>query len=162
MNGSIAKNYCVSSGVGVSNKRLPSFDKSLLAAGVGNYNLVKLSSILPARCVEKTTEDLHFDLREGSILPVAYATITSDKFGEMIASAVAIGIPKDKNKVGVIMEFSAVGMNKDDAWAVVRSMVDEAFEERGWELDYYKGASVEATVSFPDTQVTTFACVAEW
>ena len=157
-----AKEFTMSYGVGVSNKRLPSFDKALLAAGVGNYNLVRLSSILPAHCVEIPVKELPKHLDEGSLLPTAYSTISSDKPGTRIASAVALGIPADKDKVGVIMEYSAEGITEADAIAVVKSMVEEAFAERKWKLAEVKTASAEATVVFPGSQYTTFACLCEW
>ena len=158
----IATEYAMSKGVGVADKRLPSFDKALLDAGVGNYNLVKLSSILPARCHEVKISNITNRIREGSLLPTAYATISADRLGMKIASAIAIGFPADFDKVGVIMEYSDAGISSEKAEAVVSEMVREAFDERGWELSRIKVVSVGATVEKEGTTVTTFACVAEW
>lgn len=157
----IATEYAISKGVGVADKRLPSFDKALLNAGVGNYNLVRLSSILPAHCHEIRIENIRNRIREGSLLPVAYATISSDRPGEKIASAIAVGFPKVDSHVGVIMEYSSAGITAQEAEQVVRQMVEEGFAERGWELASIKAASVEATVQ-EGTTVSTFACIAEW
>ena len=158
----IAHKYALGGGVGTSGNRLPSFDKALLEAGVGNYNLVRLSSILPAYTTEIPIKEISKHIQEGSLLPTAYSTISSDKLGTKIASAIGLGLPKDKSRVGVIMEFSAEGLNSADAVAVVRSMVEEAFSVRGWELDEIKTVSAEATVAFPGVQYTTFACLCEW
>lgn len=138
---------------------LPGFDKALLEAGVGNYNLVRLSSILPAYSVE--VEDI--DLTEGSLLPTAYATITSDKPGDHLLSGIMIGFPKDKNKVGVIMEYSHIGddMSEEELYHTLLYMVEEAFEMRNWELKDVQWTHSEATVGIGET-VTTFACVSEW
>ncbi len=38
---------------------------------------------------------------------MAYASLSSDAPGEVISAAVAIGIPKDANSAGLIMEYSA-------------------------------------------------------
>lgn len=157
----IATEYAMSKGVGVSEKRLPSFDKALLDAGVGNYNLVKLSSILPARCHEIRIENIRNRIREGSLLPVAYATISSDRPGEKIASAIAVGFPADDSKVGVIMEYSNAGIDGREAERIVREMVEEGFSVRGWKLDKIKSVYAEAEV-MEGTTVSTFACIAEW
>src|SRR5215813_4472944 len=63
---------------------LNAFDNALLAAGIGNINLVKVSSILPpdAEVVELPR------LRPGAIVPTAFAAITSEVPGEVVAAAV--------------------------------------------------------------------------
>lgn len=148
----IADKYYISSGTGKSTERLVSFDKALLDAGVGNYNLVKLSSILPAHAIRAGK----VDIEEGSILPCAYAVMTSQ---ERCASGVAIGFPSDHDKVGVIMECS--GPDEDSVKDRLERMVAEAFRERGWELDHVKMCITHAMAE-PGETVTTFACVAEW
>lgn len=158
----LAKEYCISTGLGVSYKRLPSFDKALLDAGVGNYNLVRLSSILPAKCKEVPVNVLKYLVKEGSLLPVAYSTISSSQYGQMLVSTIGVGIPKDDENVGVIMEFSALDMTEEKALEILREMISEAFSERGWELKEMKCASKFAVVSAADAVFTTFACIAEW
>ena len=159
----IANKYALSSGVGRSGvgRALSSFDKALLSAGVGNYNLVRLSSILPAGAVECNIGDLLFQWQEGSLLPVAYSTISSSKPGELIVSTIGVGLPVDKSNVGVIMEYSAVGIGRVLAFPILRQMIGEAFECRGWELASIKVAGTEAIVG-EDESCTTFACIAEW
>ena len=157
----IATEYAMSKGVGIADKRLPSFDKALLDAGVGNYNLVRLASILPARCHEVRIDNIRNRIREGSLLPVAYATISSDRPGEKIASAIAVGFPFDDSRVGVIMEYSNTGIDGKEAERIVKQMVAEAFAVRGWEIDKIKSIYAEAEVE-EGTTVSTFACIAEW
>ncbi len=158
----IAKEYSMSAGVGVSMKRLSSFDKALLDAGVGNYNLVRLSSILPAHCKEVDIKDIANHIKEGALLPTAYSTISSSTFGEQIASAIGVGFPKNGNLVGVIMEYSNVGISRQKAVDTVRLMIKEAFDERGWELDGIRTVASEAIVESEGMTVSTFACIAEW
>lgn len=154
----IANKYIIRTGVGVSDKYLPSFDKALIEAGVGNYNLVRLSSILPARCVAVD----EIDLPEGSLLPTAYSTISSSKAGDALVSTIGVGIPVDTDHVGVIMEYSAIGQSHDEALNVLSGMIQEAFEVRGWELDHIESAYSEAVVLENGRTKTTFACIAEW
>jgi arginine decarboxylase len=84
---------------------LNAFDGALLASGVGDTNLVKLSSILPPGCKEIKPPPV--PLPQGALVPVAYASLSCDAPGEVISAAVAIGIPKDANSAGLIMEYSA-------------------------------------------------------
>ena len=153
----IARRYKLGAGKGRSASRLVSFDKALLEAGFGNYNLVRLSSILPAHCVKSDK----VDIEEGSLLPVAYSTISSDKAWDTIVSTIGIGFPKDKEHVGVIMEYSVKNMSENEAVKTLRKMIEEAFECRGWELDRIEVKSIYGVVGEGET-LTTFACVAEW
>jgi arginine decarboxylase len=84
---------------------LNAFDGALLASGVGDTNLVRMSSILPPGCGE--VKPAPVPLPQGALVPVAYASLYSDVPGEIISAAVAIGIPKDASRAGLIMEYSA-------------------------------------------------------
>ena len=103
------------------------FDGALLASGVGDTNLVKMSSILPPRCEELKPPPV--SLPEGALVPVAYASLCSDVPGEIISAAVAIGIPKDANRAGLIMEYSA---RAEESVVVerVKKMVEKGMEVR--------------------------------
>lgn len=93
-------------GYGVAPNASNAFDRALLASGCANYNLIKISSILPANA--QLVSQISY--QEGSLLPTAFArkihAPTEEKL--ILAAAVAIGIPKDYSKVGVIMEWSGV------------------------------------------------------
>jgi arginine decarboxylase len=77
-----------------------------LAAGIGNLNLLRVSSVLPpgAEYVEKLS------IPPGSLTPTAYGTITSVVQGQQIAAAVGIGFTKDT--FGMIMEYSGLAARK--------------------------------------------------
>ena len=79
---------------------LNAFDNALLAAGIGNINLVKVSSILPPQAA---VIDLP-RLRPGAIVPTAYAAMTSEVPGEVVAAGVGWARPTDPKCNGVIME----------------------------------------------------------
>lgn len=133
--------YCLVKGAAEGRRRLNAFDKALLNAGVGDTNLVRMSSILPpgARQVEK------LDLPKGGLIPLAYAAIDSTTPGETIASAVAVGIPEDETEPGVIMEFEDTA-SLDYVESVVRRMVQDAFEYRNRKLSEIKSIGIEHTV----------------
>ena len=79
---------------------LNAFDAALLRAGVGDTNLVRVSSILPPGCEEMETPPLP----PGALVPAAYASVTSSVPGEVITAAVAVATPEDEARPGLIME----------------------------------------------------------
>jgi arginine decarboxylase len=105
---------------------LNAFDNALLAAGIGNINLVKVSSIVPP---DVSIVELP-KIRPGALVPTAYAAITSETRGETITAAVGYALPDDPAKNGVIMEFHGVG-TQAEAERAIEAMLDEAFRMRG-------------------------------
>lgn len=120
---------------------LNAFDGALMDAGVGNTNLVKMSSIVPPNCEHIEPISLPY----GALVPIAYASIASDLRGEVIAAAVAAAFPVDTNKPGLIMEYSSHG-RKDDIEKIVRRMAKKGMRMRGEEIAEIKSISVEHRV----------------
>jgi len=150
------KNYCITHGTGEGNSSLTSFDNALLSSGIANYNLVKISSILPADSKECTK----VSLKEGSILHTAYADITSSKVGETISAAIGVAIPKDNDKIGVIMEYAGY-CAKQEAIIKIESMLQEAMQNRGYSIKEIKTISSETIV--PSNKfATAFAALSIW
>lgn len=133
--------------------RLNAFDNALLAAGIGNLNLVRVSSILPPGCVEVDT----LAIAEGALTPTAYGTITSEEHGLTIAAGIGVGIGAD-GRYGVIMEYSGHA-TRETAESVVRTMVEEAFRARGRELKRVRVRAVEHVV---ESIGCAFAAAALW
>lgn len=147
------KKAFITAGAAEGTKALTAFDKALLAAGIGNLNLVRVSSILPPSCefVER------LDIPPGSLVPTAYGSIVSGSPGELIAAAVGIGFSDDS--FGTIMEFSG-RCSAADAEREVTAMVHEAFAERGMELADLKVAAAEIRVD--RTPAAAVAAVVLW
>ncbi len=131
--------YLLVNGVGDSKYKLNAFDMALLNAGVGNLNLLRVSSILPPQA-EQVNELV---IPPGSLTPIAYGSITEDQEGELISASVAIGLSKDT--YGVIMEYSGK-CSKAIAEDRVIEMVKEAFSMRNLPLVEIKSAAVEHRV----------------
>lgn len=146
------KKFTLVAGAAEGPTTLNAFDNALLAAGIGNLNLLRVSSILPPRA--ELVEEL--DIPPGSLTPTAYGAITSEAPGEQIAAAVGIGFSEDA--FGVIMEWSGRG-TAQEAEAQVRAMVDAAFARRGMELQKVMVKSVEHRV---EKCGCAFAAVALW
>ena len=92
--------YFLAHGCAEGMSELNAFDAALMNAGVGDTNLVRMSSILPPRCEEVAS----IELPPGALVPTAYVSVTSTKPGEVITAAVAIAIPEDEDHPGLIME----------------------------------------------------------
>ena len=120
------RKYILAKGSGNSEYGLNAFDKALFASGIADYNLVKLSSILPANCLRVNAVDLPL----GSFLHTAFARCIQDRQGVTISAAIAIAIPNDKSLPGVIMEASGE-YDLGTADETVCAMVRIAIEVRG-------------------------------
>ena len=106
---------------------LNAFDNALLDAGIGDVNLIKVSSIVPPSAevvMEKP------NLPKGALVPCVYAERTSEEPGERIAVALAVGLAEDG--FGVVMESE--GETAEEAVEKAVKMVEEAFKVRGLEL----------------------------
>lgn len=132
--------------------RLNAFDHALLAAGIGNLNLLKVSSILPpgAQLVERLS------IPPGSLTPTAYGHITSEDAGEYISAAVAVGLAPDS--FGVIMEFSG-RCREAVARERVAYMAEQALATRGLAPANILVRSTECQV---EKCACAFAAVALW
>lgn len=150
------RKFYINSGIGYGNSQLTSFDDALLQTGVGNYNLIQVSSILPAGAVRQKS----VDIEEGSQLHIAYAEISSCNFGEVISAAVSVGIPVNKSNIGVIMELALFDKEKVTV-EKVEAMVREAMENRGYEIEQIVTCSCEA-ITTQDGYTTIFAGIAMW
>ena len=120
---------------------LNAFDNALLAAGIGNINLLKVSSILPP---EVPVVELP-KIKLGALVPTAYASITSETPGEIVAAAVGYALPDDPAKNGVIMEYHGVA-SREEAERQIRAMLDEAFSVRGEAIAEMRVVAVEHRV----------------
>ncbi len=150
----IPKNYALVAAGATGKTRLTAFDSALLASGVGNLNLLKVSSILPPGASYRDK----CDLTPGSLCPIAYGSIASGVPGQRIAACVGVGI--HHGSFGMIMEFSGE-CGRDEAERVIRSMIEEAFANRAISLDEVKVASAEVTV--PEGRIAcAFAGVPLW
>src|SRR5690625_1909121 len=148
--------YALVTGAAEGRTPLNAFDNSLLEAGVGDRNLMRMSSILPPAAEQVNVQAM--DLPKGGLIPLAYATIGGTTPGRMISSAVAVGIPEDETETGVIMEFEDHA-ELSTVEAIVEQMVIDAFEYRKRKLREIKMAGIEHKV---EVCGSTFAAVVLW
>ncbi len=148
--------FCLVKGAAEGRTRLNAFDNALLEAGVGDTNLMRMSSILPPAA--KQVEIMDFSLPKAGLIPLAYATIDGTTPGRLISSAIAVGIPENSGEPGVIMEFEDHA-NLSTVEDIVRQMVIDAFEYRNRKLKEIKSIGIEHKV---EVCGATFAAAVLW
>ena len=121
--------YFLVSGCAEGESPLNAFDNALNIAGIGNTNLIRLSSILPPSAALVDPIKLPF----GSLVPIAYASIESEIPGSLISASVACGLPEDASLPGIIMEHHSTGAEKECLQAAI-DKVEAAFRFRKWRL----------------------------
>ena len=133
---------------------LNAFDGALLTSGIGNTNLVKMSSIIPpgAKLIEPAA------IPFGALVPAAYASITSSIRGQTISAAVAAAFPKDLSMPGLIMEYSATGPS-EEIEQICRDMAVHGLGMRDLEVDRIESASISHHV---ENAGAAFAAVVLW
>jgi arginine decarboxylase len=135
---------------------LNAFDNALLAAGIGNINLVRISSILPP--------GVHVvplpRIRPGAIIPTAFAAQTSEVPGEVIAAAVGWARPVSPAKNGVIMEFHDKA-TREEAERMIVQMLEEAFRVRGESIRDMQVFAVEHRVERTGCAVAAVTLLAD-
>jgi arginine decarboxylase len=154
MIGTVPKNYFFAYGCAEGYTRLNAFDAALLNAGVGNTNLVRLSSILPPRC-EKIPP---VRLPQGALVPAAYSSIESTEPGAVITAAVAVAYPSDEDHCGLIMEYHEAAP-KAEVEAKVRRMAEEGMRFRGQKIQRVESVAAEHIV---EKTGAAFAAVVLW
>lgn len=110
-------------GTGEGITPLNAFDRALLDAGIGNFNLVRVSSIIPPGARFSSLPEIP----EGALLPAVYSYVTSNIPGEIISASVGGGISDEG--IGLLYEFSHKGAAQV-AEEIVKEMIEEGFKMR--------------------------------
>lgn len=110
----------ITSGRSEGPSRLNAFDNALLDAGIGDVNLITVSSILP-----KDTQIVELPhIQEGKMVNCVLACAHSDQPGDLITAAVAVATSDD---FGCVVEHSGVNQDpekiKEEAESMVRYMM---------------------------------------
>ena len=104
--------------------KLNSFDNALLDAGIGNVNLIKVSSML-----EKNTKIIELPLlKPGSMINCVLSSISSNEKGNLISAAVAIAIG---DNLGCVVENSKINQDPEEVQNEAIAMVKYMMEVRG-------------------------------
>jgi arginine decarboxylase len=120
--------------------KLNAFDNALISAGIGQWNLVKVTSVAPqgATLVYEPVE-----IEAGAVVPAVLTSAQSSQPGEKITACIGIGIGASSH--GMIMEHSGPG-EPEEMEVVVRRMLRESFMRRNLELETVIVRSISHTV----------------
>lgn len=120
--------------------KLNAFDNALIAAGIGQWNLVKVTSVAPPGAV---LLDEPVEIEPGSLVPAVLTSTVSQDPGETISSCIGIGMSSKGH--GMIMEHSGAG-TAQQMEEIVEGMIHEAMARRGLEAEHLDLRSVSHTV----------------
>ena len=117
----------ITSGKSEGPSRLNAFDNALLDAGIGDVNLIPVSSILPAdtKIVELPS------IKEGKMVNCVLACTHSDQPGDLISAAIAVATSDD---FGCVVEHSGVNQDPEKIKKEAESMVRYMMQVRGLDI----------------------------
>ena len=120
--------------------KLNAFDNALIDAGIGDVNLIKVSSMLAgnAEIVDLPT------LKAGSMVNCVLSGVTSDVRGEEITAVIALAIGEE---LGCVVETTGRDKNHDDLVEEAKFMVKYMMDKRGVEIRDLIVESSTATVN---------------
>lgn len=107
----VPKSAFVTKGVGKHKEKLTSFEMALRDARIAEFNLVKVSSIFPAKCKLISTSGGLKLLKPGQVVYVVMSENATDEPNRLVAASVGMAIPKDPNRYGYLSEHHSFGQN---------------------------------------------------
>lgn len=111
----IPKKMFFTKGVGKSIHKLESFELALRDAGIAQYNLVSVSSILPPGCKIISREEGLKEMKPGQIVFLVIARIESNEPNRLLATSIGVSIPNDPEQYGYLSEYHDYGMTEEKA-----------------------------------------------
>jgi arginine decarboxylase len=148
----VPKKFFVSSGAAVSEvSDLNAFDKALIQAGVGEQNMLSVSSVIPDGAVQVPARDLPM----GSITHCVLAQMRGSE-GEMISAGIAYAFRKD-GRGGYVAEGHLHG-SKESLIEVLEWKMNEMAKLRGIEFEPVQYVVEELQIPM-DHYGTCLACL---
>ena len=119
--------------------KLNAFDNALSDAGIGDVNLIKVSSMLAGNT---QITDLP-ELKAGSMVNCVLSEITSDNPGDVITAVIAVAIGE---KLGCVVETTGINKKENDLIDEAKFMVTYMMEKRKVEIKQLIVKKATATV----------------
>lgn len=117
----------ITSGRAEGPTKLNSFDNALLDAGIGDVNLIKVSSIVSGGTkIVKLPE-----LEGGAMINCVLAHAFSDQKGDYITAVIALAMA---DSLGCVVEHSAVNKEPQEVKIEAKNMVRHMMEIRGLKM----------------------------
>lgn len=148
MNQLLPKKVFVTTGKGESNtSEINAFDRALIYAGIGELNLVKVSSILPENCKEISP----IKIKPGTITFTVLSRCDG-KRGERISAGIGFAFLKDNKEFGMVAEDSG-NKSEEEVEKELRNKLQEMASSRKMEIERMKIKTSSLTVDLE------FGCV---
>ncbi len=119
------KRCFLTKGVGVHREKLASFEVALRHAKIGEYNLVKVSSIFPPYCKLISLQEGKPSLRPGQIVFTVMSENATNEPHRLIAASIGLAIPRDPNHFGYLSEHHSFGENEKVAGEYAEDLAAE-------------------------------------
>jgi len=101
--------FFLTNGAGTHKDYLASFELALREAGIEQFNLVSVSSILPPGCKRiSKTKGLEF-LSPGEVIFIVLARNASNEPNRLLSASIGCAIPAKNNKYGYLSEHHSFG-----------------------------------------------------
>lgn len=105
----IPSKFFFTKGVGVHRERLGSFELALRDAGIAQFNLVSVSSILPPGCKKIPKSKGTEILKAGEVVFCVIARNDTNEPNRLIGAAIGCAVPKRDKKYGYLSEHHCFG-----------------------------------------------------
>ena len=129
--------------------KLNAFDNALSDAGIGDVNLIKVSSMLAGNAeIEKLPK-----LKAGAMVNCVLSEITSDKPGDQITAVIAVAIGEE---LGCVVETTGINKDADDLLDEAKMMVEYMMEKRDVEI---KDLLIESSTAVVENIASVVASV---
>jgi arginine decarboxylase len=121
----VPKQIFLTKGMGKHKEKLTSFEMALRAAGIAQYNLVKVSSIFPPGCKMITKERGLKQLSPGEVVFCVMSENSTNEPHRLVAASVGLAVPKEKESYGYLSEHHSFGQKENDAGEYAESLAAE-------------------------------------
>ncbi len=129
--------------------KLNAFDNALADAGIGDVNLIKVSSMLSGNTQITELKPL----KPGTMVNCVLSTITSDNPGDNIIAAIAVAIG---DELGCVVEKTGINKEKQDIIDEVIYMVKYMMKKRNVEI---KNLVVKESSTTVENIASVVSCV---
>ncbi len=135
--------------------KLNAFDNALSDAGIGDVNLIKVSSMLSGNTEIKDLPTL----KAGSMVNCVLSEITSDNPGDEITAVIAVAIG---DELGCVVETTGINKNPNELIDEAKFMVTYMMEKRDVEIKNLIVEKATATVKEIASVVASVVYLEEW
>lgn len=111
----IPQRFFFTKGVGIHKEKLGSFELALRDAGIAQYNLVSVSSILPPGCKKISKNKGIKLLKSGEVVFCVMARNETNEPNRLIGAAMGCAVPKGNKKYGYLSEHHCFGETEEKA-----------------------------------------------